>query len=134
MNRSLRLPVIALAALALLAGTALAQAPKKADVAGAWLGTAVVGDDGTQVDITVVIEKAEAGYSGKISDATGMVPETPLRQIVFKDGKLSFEFDLAQGMDTMLIKIDLTLENEALKGAWYDAEGNSGAILLALKK
>lgn len=134
MNRSLRLPVIALAALALLAGTALAQAPKKADVVGAWLGTAVVGDDGTQVDITIVIEKAESGYSGKISDATGMVPETPLRQIVFKDGKLGFEFDLAQGMDTTLIKIELTLENETLKGAWYDPDGNSGAILLALKK
>jgi hypothetical protein len=134
MNRSLRLPVIALAALVGLAGTALAQAPKKADVVGAWLGTAVVGDDGSQVDITVVIEKAEAGYSGKISDTTGMVPETPLRQVVFKDGKLSFEFDLAQGMDTTLIKIELALESETLKGAWYDPDGNSGAILLSLKK
>ena len=134
MNKSLRHPVIALAVLALLAGTALAQAPKKADVLGTWLGSAVVGDDGTQVDITVVIEKAEAGYSGKISDATGMVPETPLRQIVFKDGKLSFELDLAQGMDTTLIKIELTLENETLKGVWYDPDGSSGAIQLALKK
>ena len=134
MNKSLRPPVIALAALVLLAGTALAQAPKKADVIGTWIGTAVVGDDGSQVDITVVIEKAEAGYSGKISDATGTVPETPLRQIVFKDGKLGFEFDLAEGMDTMLIKIELTLENETFKGAWYDPDGNSGAISLALKK
>jgi hypothetical protein len=134
MNKSLRLPVIALAALAVLAGTALSQAPKKADVVGTWLGTAVVGDDGSQVEITVVIEKAAAGYSGKLSDTSGLVPESPLRQIVFKDGKLSFEFDLAQGMDTTLIKIELTLENEALKGAWYDPDGNSGAILLALKK
>jgi hypothetical protein len=134
MNKSLRLPVITLAALALLAGPALAQAPKKADVIGTWIGTAVVGDDGSQVDITVVIEKAEAGYSGKISDATGMVPETPLRQIVFKDGKLSFEFDLAQGMDTTLIKVEITLEAETLKGAWADPDGNSGAISLALKK
>ena len=134
MKNFLRFSAIALAALALLAGPVLAQAPKKANVVGSWLGTAVVGDDGTQVDITVVIEKAESGYSGKISDATGMVPETPLRQIVFKDGKLSFEFDLAQGMETMLIKIDLTLEAETLKGAWYDPEGNSGAISLALKK
>ncbi len=134
MKSSLRLPVIALAALAVLAGTALAQAPKKADVVGTWAGYAVVGDDGSQVDITIVIEKAAAGYSGKISDATGMVPETPLREIVFKDGKLSFEFDLAQGMDTSLIKIELTLESETLKGAWADPEGNSGAISLALKK
>jgi hypothetical protein len=134
MKNSLRFSVIALAALALLAGPALAQAPKKADVVGTWLGPAVVGDDGTQVDITVVIGKAESGYSGTISDATGMVPETPLRQVVFKDGKLSFEFDLAQGMETMLIKIELALEAETLKGAWYDPEGNSGAISLALKK
>ena len=63
-----------------------------------------------------------------------MVPETELREIVFKDNKLTFEFDLAQGMGAMLIKIELTLENETLKGVWFDPEGNSGAIELALKK
>jgi len=129
-----RSPFVALAALALLAGAALAQTPAKPDVIGAWAGTAVVDNGSSQVEITVVIEKAEAGYTGKISDSTGMVPETPLRQIAFKDNKLTFEFDLAQGNGTSLIKIELLYDKETLKGVWFDPEGNSGAIELALKK
>jgi hypothetical protein len=134
MSKSLRFALIVLSGLAVLAGTALAQAPRKPDVAGAWTGTAVVDSNGTLLDIILVIDKAEGGYSGKLSDMSGLVPESPLRQIVFQDGKLSFEFDLAQGMETTLIKIELVLENETLKGAWYDPLGNSGAISLGLKK
>ena len=126
--------LVTLTVLAVLAGISYAQAPKKPDVDGTWVGTAVVGDDGTAVEITVVIEKAQAGYAGKLSDSTGLVPETPLREIVFKDNKLAFEFDLTQGTDTALIKIELVLEAETLKGAWTDPDGNSGAISLTLKK
>ncbi|MBE0712199.1 MAG: hypothetical protein IH583_07425, partial [Candidatus Aminicenantes bacterium] len=53
---------------------------------------------------------------------------------VFKDNKLTFEFDMAQDMDSLLIKLDLTLENETLKGAWFDPEGNSDLVELTLKK
>jgi len=34
----------------------------------------------------------------------------------------------------MLIKIELTLDGETLKGAWLDPEGNSDIIELTLKK
>jgi hypothetical protein len=134
MTRSMRLSAVALAVLAVLAVPALAQAPKKADVVGTWTGPAVVSDDGNTVDIIVVIDKAEGGYSGKLSDTSGLVPESPLRKLEFKDNKLSFEFDLAQGMDTTLIRIELALEADTLKGAWSDPDGNTGAISLTLKK
>jgi len=134
MTRSLRPAAAALAVLTVLAVSVLAQAPKKADVVGTWTGPAVVNDNGDSVDIIVVIDKAESGYSGKLSDTSGMVPESPLRKIEFKDNKLTFEFDLAQGMDTTLIKIELALEAETLKGAWTDPDGNSGAISLTLKR
>jgi hypothetical protein len=124
----------AVIALAVLAGTTFAQAPKKADIVGAWVGTAMGGDGVTPLEITAVIEKTATGYAGKLSDVTGMVPESPLREIVFKDNKLTFDFDLVQGAETILIKIELVLENDTLKGFWADPEGNSGAISLALKK
>ena len=133
MKKSLKIPLVALAALCVLAGTASPQAPKKADIIGTWVGTAVVGD-GSRIDITTVIEKAATGYSGKLGDMSGMVPESPLREIVFKDNKLTFDFDLAQGTGTVVIKIELTLEAETLKGFWFDPDGNSGEIELALKK
>ncbi len=63
MTRSLRLPVAALAVLALLSLPALAQAPKKADVVGTWTGTAVIDDGGNTVDLILVIDKAEGGYA-----------------------------------------------------------------------
>ncbi len=133
MKKSLLVPIIALASLSVLAGAAFAQTAKKPDVVGTWLGFAIVGD-GSRVDITVVIDKGEMGYTGKLADATGMVPESPLKEIVFKDAKLSFEFDLTEGAETRLIKIDLTLEGETLKGVWFDPDGNSNIIELTLKK
>lgn len=134
MKKSRLVPIIALAALFVLAGSAFPQAPKKADIVGTWVGSAVVDDGNAQIDITLVIDKAEAGYAGKLSDTAGMVPESALREIVFKDNKLAFLFDLAQATGTALIKIELTLEAETLKGFWFDPDGNSGAIELALKK
>jgi len=134
MKKSLAIPVIALAALSVLAGTAFSQVAKNADIIGTWVGTAMGGDGATSLEITAVIGKTEAGYAGKLSDTAGMVPESALREIVFKDNKLTFDFDLAQGTDTLLIKIELALEAETLKGFWFDPDGNSGAIELKLKK
>jgi len=118
-------------ALALLAGGAIAQ--KKPDIVGTWVGYAITGD-GSRVEVTVVFDKGESGYTGKMSEATGMIAESPLRQIVFKDGKLAFEFDLVMGVESQLIKIEMTLENDVLKGAWFDAEGSSDIVELTLKK
>lgn len=137
MKRSPFVPLLALAAVLALAGAAAgqAQAPaaKAPALAGTWNGSAVVGG-GQQVEIIVVLVQAETGYTGKLSDATGMVPETELRQIVLKDNKLSFEFDLDEGGGPTLIKIELAVEGETMKGVWFDPDGNSGVIELALKK
>ena len=45
-----------------------------------------------------------------------------------------FEFDFAEGAESVLIKIELTLDNETLKGSWFDPDGNSDIIELTLKK
>jgi uncharacterized membrane protein len=128
MKKALLILVIVTLTLLVLVGGGFAQ--KKPDVVGTWAGYAMV--EGSQVDLTVVVEKGTTGYTGKISDATGMVPETPLKNIVFNDGKLSFEFDMVT--ESILIKIELTLENETLKGAWFDPDGNTDVIELTLKK
>ncbi len=131
MKKTLLILSIVTLILLVLVGGGFAQ--KKPDVVGTWVGYAIVGD-GSRVDFTVVVEKGQTGYTGKLFDTTGMIPESPLKNMVFKDNKLTFEFDMAEGMDSQLIKIDLTLENETLKGAWFDPEGNSDLIELTLKK
>lgn len=131
MKRTLSSLACVALALAVLAGGALSQ--KKPDIVGTWLGYAITGD-GSRLEFTVVFDKGEAGYAGKMTEATGMIPETALRQIVFKDRKLTFEFDLVMGVEPQVIKVELTLENDVLKGAWFDAEGGSGVVELTLKK
>jgi len=131
MKKVLIVLAVTVVALCVLAGGLLAQ--KKPGFLGAWTGYAIVGD-GSRVDINVSFDKGEAGYTGKLSDASGMIPESPVKNIVFKDNKLTFEFDLVDGGGTQLIKIELTLDKETLKGVWFDTEGNSDAIELTLKK
>ena len=134
MKRSLFAAFVLMAGLCALAGTAFPQAPKKAGVVGTWIGPATVNDQGTGFDITVVLAKVETGYAGTLSDASGAIPESPLREIVFKDSKLTCLFDLPDTMEAVLISIELTLENETLKGTWSGSDGSSGTIELTLKK
>jgi hypothetical protein len=130
MKKSLIALACAVVALSVLGAGATAQ--KKPDIVGTWLGYANSPD--MRFDLTVIFAKGEAGYTGKMSDASGMLAEIPLREIAFKDGKLTFEFDLVMGVEAMLIKIDLTLENDTLKGFWFDVNGNSDVVELTLKK
>jgi hypothetical protein len=132
MKRTPLVTVLTVLALAALALTLSAQTAKKPDILGTWTGFAMA--DGARLDITVVFAKSETGYTGKLSDASGMVPESPLREIAFKDGKLACEFDLDMGGTAVLIRFDLTLENDVLKGIWLDPDGNSDTIELTLQK
>lgn len=134
MKRPLSVPIVLLAGLCVLAGTAFPQGPKKADVVGTWTGLATVDNQGTGFDISMALAKVEAGYAGKFSDASGAIPETELRDVVFKDNKMTCLFDLPETMGSLLISMELTLENESLKGTWYGSDGSSGTIELALKK
>lgn len=125
--------VMALAVLAVgAAGQKAPEPPKKPDIVGTWVGYAIA--PGMRFELTAVFDKGAAGYTGKLSDVSGALAETPLREIVFKDGKLTFQFDLVLDMEPMLIKIELALENEVLKGFWLDGEGNSDVVELTLKK
>jgi hypothetical protein len=131
MKKTLLVLAITILAFFLLAGGLLAQ--KKPGFFGAWAGYAIVGD-GSRVDVTVAFDKGESGYTGKL-EAPGMIPETPVRNVVFENGKLTFEFDLMNDMGgSQLIKIELMLDQETLKGHWFDAEGNSDIIELTIKK
>ncbi|HOW84654.1 MAG TPA: hypothetical protein P5119_04780 [Candidatus Aminicenantes bacterium] len=133
MRKSALVLAIALAAPLVLTIAARAQAPAKPAIVGTWTGTAN-GGGGELLEITLVLAESEAGFSGKISDASGFVPETELRQIVLKDNKLTFELELESGSGPMLLKIELAVEAGTMKGDWFDPDGNSGSIELTLKK
>ena len=131
MKKALPVTVVLLIAAA-LAPALVGQTALKPDILGTWTGYAVA--PGMRFELTAVFGRTEAGYSGVLSDANGMIAETPLREIAFKDGRVTCAFDLDMGGDVMFIKLEMVLEGEVLKGNWFDAEGNSDVIELTLKK
>ena len=80
----------------------------------------MVGDD-SRLEITVVIGKTDAGYTGKLGDTAGVAPESELKRLPTPSG-------------SVLIKIELVHENEILKGFWTGGGFESGAVELTLKK
>ncbi len=116
---------------------AFAQVPKqekpKVDPLGTWNGYTLVGD-GSRADITLLVEKAETGFSGKITSDSGQVPEMAIKNAALKEAMFTFDVDLPQDVGTMLIHIELKIEGDTAKGQWTDANGESNIIELERKK
>lgn len=123
-----------LAALVLAAALpVLGQKAGKVDLAGKWAGYTVLGD-GNRADLNLILEKAGETYTGKVNDDVGMIPEMVIKNVSFKDPTLSFEIELPEANGNRLIKIELKLEGETLKGSWVDPDDNSNIIELTRKK
>ncbi|MGA2532794.1 MAG: hypothetical protein ABSG19_07115 [Candidatus Aminicenantales bacterium] len=126
--------ILALAVLALAAAaSAFAQKAGEVNLAGTWTGYTILGD-GNRADFNLILEKAGETYTGKITDETGVIPEMTIKNVSFKNPTLSFEIELPEGAETRLIKIELKLEADTLKGSWVDPDNNSNVIELARKK
>jgi len=125
----LTLAVLVLAA----AAPVFAQKAGKVDLAGKWTGFTILGD-GNRADMNLILEKAGETYTGKINDDVGMIPEMVIKNVSFKDPTLSFEIELLETGGTRLIKIELKLEADTLKGSWVDPDDNSNVIDLTRKK
>jgi hypothetical protein len=130
MKKNLLILAFVMVALLLTIGNVLAQA--KPGIIGAWAGYTILGD-GSRMEFTLAVGKGEEGLTGKIADQAGMM-EIMAKNMVFAEGKLTFDIDYPQGMEVVPIKVSLTLDGDSLKGFWTDPEGNSNVIDLARKK
>ena len=99
------------------------------DISGTWVGETEVPDMGTD-GMTLVLEKNEGDYTGKISDSFGMLDETECENIEFKDSELSFNFSIDDGYNTMTVYITLTVEGNAMTGYWEIEDGITGSVKL----
>ena len=92
------------------------QAQSPADLVGTWAGTATA--EGETNDLTVVLSMKDGTLVGHMSDATGAMAENPLAEITFKDGVLDFDvaFDNAGG--TMIIKFQMKVDGDSMKGTF----------------
>lgn len=99
------------------------------DLTGTWEGSTVVPDQGED-GMTLVIEKEEGEYVAKITDTLGMLDETECEEMEFKDGTLTFNFSISEGMDSFTVWITLEVEGDTMKGYWETGDGDQGDIEL----
>lgn len=130
MKKTLLILVFVTIALLIAIGNVFAQG--KPELVGAWTGYAIIGD-GSRLDFNFTVGKGEEGLAGKITDEAGML-EIVAKNMVFTDGKLTFDIDFPQGMEVVPIKVSLTLDGDSLKGFWVDPGGSSDVVELARKK
>jgi hypothetical protein len=128
--RSFALPALALF---LLVGV-LAAGP---DFTGTWIGKTDIPNVGTDA-LTLVIQNKEdvqaktVIYAVTLTDTLGYAPPgTEFREIKVEGNDMMFQFYIADGS---LITGRLTLKDDALVGAWANAEGDGAEMKFERKK
>jgi hypothetical protein len=117
--------------LALSSGTFFCQ---QADLSGKWVGQTEVPNAAEPDKLTLILEKKEGGYKGKVSDSMGMLQDTELEGLEFKDNKLSCNFLVNTGEGFLKIQMTLTVEGDKMKGNWEAEDGSSGKVELEREK
>lgn len=117
--------------LVLFTGAVLSQ---EANISGTWIGETTVPDELEADNVTLILEKTDGEYKGKVTDAFGFAMEAALEDIEFKDNKLTANFLIFTGEEYLKISFNLTVEGDTMKGYWESAAGDSATIELHRQK
>jgi hypothetical protein len=123
--------VIAALLFALLPGAILAQ---NVDLSGTWVGDTVIPASPDKDQLTLVLKKDGASYTGTISDAMGMVNQAVLESVKTGDGTLSFQFIAHTGDQEIRVSTTLKISGDKLVGSWITESGDTGPMELERKK
>jgi hypothetical protein len=116
-------------------GFGVASQSKKIDLSGTWAGFAE--RFGSQDPLTVVLEKKEGVYAGKVTDQMGMFPGAEIKNFLLKDNLVTFEFDGGSGeAGNFTIKAEMTLSGDTMRGTWkmVGVDQETGGIELSRQK
>jgi len=101
------------------------------DIIGTWMGTTYVPDMG-DVGLTLVLEKIDEGYIGKISDTSGILDNTEVSDIDFTNNELTFTFIYDNGYGALSIDMVLKTEGNKMTGYWQ-VDSDSAVVELEKK-
>jgi hypothetical protein len=102
---------------------------QEVELTGTWVGSTVIPDQGED-EMIFVIKKEEGEYAATISDSLGMLTDVECEDIEFKDGTLTFNVSVSEGMETFTVWITLEVEGDTMKGYWETGDGEQGDIEL----
>jgi hypothetical protein len=107
---------------------------QQADLSGTWVGPTEVPDAVEPDILTLVLKKEEGKYSGTITDSMGMLQDTEIENVEFKDNTLTFTFQVDAGGAYLTVHTSLTVKGDKMSGYWETDEGDSSPIELERKK
>lgn len=98
------------------------------DLSGTWEGTTEIPDALEPDKITMELEKVDGKYKGTASDTFGMMEDTELEEIEFKDNTLTFKVTIFDGSDYISVTLTLEVEGNTMSGYWETEEGESAPV------
>jgi hypothetical protein len=84
--------------------------------------------------LTLVLKKEEGTYSGTIADSMGMLQNTEIEDVEFKDNTLTFTFQVDTGGEYLSVTTSLTLKGGKLIGYWEADDGSSATVEMEREK
>jgi len=107
---------------------------QEADISGTWVGETEVPDVPEAVEVTLVLEKKNGEYEGKISSSLEMIDNAEVEDIEFENNELSLYLMIFDGEGYQRIDVILMVEGDTMKGFWEDEEGNSAPVELKIQR
>ena len=130
MKRTLLSVLLAAAALTILAGAASAQDVDPLEDTF-WKGQVFPKGSTSGQDVVVSFLSGLDGLMGLVKPLDGREGEYEMRNLVFKDNKVTFEYgDPYELGISPRVKVALDLKGDTLTGTWTDSQGGSGTMKL----
>ena len=107
---------------------------QQVDLSGTWVGETSVPDEIDPDKVTLILEKTNGEYKGRVTDAFGFAMEAELEDIEFKESQLTASFLIFTGEEYLKIYFTLTVEGDTMKGRWESEAGDSAPIELHKQK
>lgn len=104
------------------------------NLSGTWIGETTVPDEMEPDKVTLILEKVNGEYKGKVTDAFGFAMEAELEDVKFEGNELTANFLIFDGYENVRIYFVLKVEGDTMKGHWESEGGDSAEIELHRQK
>ncbi len=104
------------------------------DLSGTWIGSTAIPNREDRDNLTLVLKKDGASYTGNITDSMGMLNATVLEKVKLEKDTLSFEFLVTTESGQIRVRSTLKVGGDKLVGSWESEQGDTGALEMVRKK
>lgn len=102
------------------------------NLTGTWVGLTTVPNVGEDA-VTLELRRDGETYTGRCTDAAGVIVAPEITNVAFKDGTLTFDIGVSGGTNTVPVHIALKVAGDTMAGLWSTDEGESAEIRLTRK-